>query len=114
MLGTGTAALASLLEAARQLSAQPAWPRDVAQARSCAKCGAVRAVQRRAQGPVNPGYFNFDGAKDTHAPYTMPMPFPNILFEVRVTTCRLVYYYCSYCCILFAFFLPFCRLIRRR
>ena len=93
MLGTGTAALASLLEAARQLSAQPAWPRDVAQARSCAKCGAVRAVQRRAQGPVNPGYFNFDGAKDTHAPYTMPMPFPNILFEVRVTTFRLVYYH---------------------
>jgi len=84
MLGTGTAALASLLEAARQLSAQPAWPRDVAQARSCAKCGAVRAVQRRAQGPVNPGYFNFDGAKDTHAPYTMPMPFPNILFEATL------------------------------
>ena len=110
MLGTGTAALASLLEAARQLSAQPAWPRDVAQARSCAKCGAVRAVQRRAQGPVNPGYFNFDGAKDTHAPYTMPMPFPNILFEVRVTTFRLgLLSFVLIVVYLFALFLPFCR-----
>lgn len=47
-------------------------------------CPTIGDVVVTPTGPVHPGFFGFDGAKNVHSPYGMPMPFPNALLEVRL------------------------------